>query len=335
MSANLPLDYNRVYTAKKLYGAQHAFTCLVLNPYVPILFEAKPHAYDSKIGDYYEIHGAAGYCFDKNALLSNAIYNEFVELYVKIRNEMNLNNVNFHDIVGEAQKGDTRAAWEKAEELVEKLRSIGTPQQYVLAITSLFEKLITRAKHGHNRDIIDIEKQILGTIINALDEYMHHRLAERYMVLSIGLVRFTLLNPPTTGLYVLPGDFLGMLRELARLFPSDVVVREDVAGDIHASFYYVFKKLKGNKTYVAELLTHYMNQFGTSLNNLGESMRRDIAAKPYLAPILVKTAEAGHLVLMGLYNDQVVIAEFPRIKDKEDIDFIRNTLGVIDMNEVT
>ena len=214
---------------------------------------------------------------------------------------------------------DVKAARSALEYVVERLRGLGLVQ-YASAFMAANEKAIAEMKRGRFEDARDAAAKAVSIITRAEYEYIVREVAKRYMVLWNDMYAIVLLDPPTTGFYNIPTDFIPLMEELARLFPDNVRVFKN-PNDEDAAFIYAMRKVKGNKLYELHLLNAYLRLHGLSLDEMS-TVARAIATKyPSLVPWVMKGLKSGYITYMDVVGDVVYLIEFPRNRQKYSGDF--------------
>ena len=282
------------------------FTYNILNDYIPVFF------YLSTLR-----HGAL-VCLDMDVEEVRTRFNEFNNSVMELSRE-------FNEIIGLARLNNAimNSDWQTArrvlDDVVENIVRLGLPG-HATAFKAFNENAINEMKRGNTRKVTETVAKAAEVITAAEYEYIIRGLSKRYLVLWAGNYTITLLNPPTTGLYKVPTSFTPLMKELAKLFPSNVRVYED-PNDEDAAITYALKKVRNNKVYELHLINMYLKLNGLNFNELSEDAKQIAVKYPLSIPWIIKGLKNGFLTYIDVVGDTTYLIEFPRARQNNAGDF--------------
>ena len=250
-------------------------------------------------------------CLDNGNEEVKTKFKEFNEVINSINNRFN-EALKIQQLEDAVLRRNLQLVRDLIENVTDNLRNLGLAQ-YAVTFRAIGGKLIMEVKRGKLYDAIyDINKMLA----RAGYEYVVRELAKKYMVLWNDVYAMTLLNPPTTGLYSIPIDFIPLMEELAKLFPGDIKVHKN-PNDTDVAFAYTMRKIiNSNEQFVEHLLDAYLRLNGFSLNELSEDAKRMAIDASFLMPSIIKSLKSGYDTYIIIANDAAYLIEFPRNKLK-------------------
>ena len=282
------------------------FTYNVLNEYMPVVF------YLSTLR-----HGVL-VCLDMDIEEVRTRFSEFNNDVVDLSKE-------FNEVVGLARLNNAimGSDWQTArrvlDDVVENMKNLGLPG-HATAFRALNENALNEMKRGRVTRASEYASKAAGVITMAEYEYIIRGLSRKYSVLWFSNYAIVLLKPPMTGLHNMPTDYVSLMKELARLFPSDVVVHED-PNDEDAAFVYAMSKVSSNKNYVLILLDAYLRLHGLSLDGLSQGSRVIAIKFPFFVPWILKGLRNGYLTYIDVIGNTTYLIEFPKNRQNNTGDF--------------
>ena len=179
---------------------------------------------------------------------------------------------------------------------LEEAKAVARRLEEALGLSGVFTSIVKRMRRGVRVTNLYNEARLVN------EEFMrrvYRELAGKYTVLDAGKYALVTNGPP--GIYKLPESPVEVDNLLASL-GLGVVVRESI--DIDVVFSNILRT--ANSDYARVLLEAYMRLKGLSIE--------DCCIKPWLIPMIVKSLEAGHLVIIRGNR----IYEYPNIIINQD-----------------